>query len=425
MPGAIVIEDLARPELDAAQRAALAWAASQPVELSPDSLCREAEDRTGLRDWGDAGFRERLALLCAEWNADAGLTALGRMTLRNKLLQHATSRLLILDTWRRHPEILDIPIERPIIVAGLPRSGTTHLLNLMAADPRLRALPLWESYEPVPLPGEVATGDAGDPRYTRCAAAWEAMQQMTPLLAAMHPMDPEHIHEELELMGPNLGSYNYEWLSHSPGWRDHYYAEDQTYQYTFMRDVLKLLVWQQRGSGRPTRWVLKCPQHLEQLPVLMRVFPDATVAITHRDPVAVIQSAITMLAYGQRMNRRQVLMEPLRDYWIERVEHLLRACVRERAAVPPGQGIDVPFHQLIRDDVGWVGQIYALAGLPGSEAAMAELKAFSSAHRGDYGQVRYDLQGQFGVDPATLRQRFAFYFEAFGDALPRDLPGIA
>jgi len=66
------------------------------------------------------------------------------------------------------------------------------------------------------------------PRYARCAAAWEAMQQLTPHLAAMHPMQPEHIHEELELMGPNLGSYNYEWLSHSPRWRDAYYAEDQT-----------------------------------------------------------------------------------------------------------------------------------------------------------------------------------------------------
>jgi len=152
----------------------------------------------------------------------------------------------------------------------------------------------------------------------------------------------------------------------------------------------------------------------------MRRWPSPTA-----DPVAVIQSAITMLAYGQRMNRRQVLMEPLRDYWIARVEHLLRACVCDRAAVPPGQGIDVPFHQLVRDDVGWVRQIYDLAGLPCSAEALSELKAFSSAHEGDYGRVRYDLQGQFGVDPADLRRRFAFYFEAFPDALPGDLPGIA
>src|SRR5690625_7595320 len=87
------------------------------------------------------------------------------------------------------------------------------------------------------------------------------MQATMPLLAAMHPMDPDHIHEELELMGPDFASYNFEWLSPSPRWRDHYLATDQTPHYEYLRDVLKLLQWR-RGPGR---WVLKCPQHLEQL----------------------------------------------------------------------------------------------------------------------------------------------------------------
>ncbi|MBA6413467.1 sulfotransferase [Parahaliea sp. F7430] len=410
---AIFIDDLAKPQLNEVQRGALEWASTQTVELCPDSIQREAEQKTGLSNWGDPGFRQRLELLCDEWDSDSGLSNLGRISLRNKLLQHSTSRLLIHEQWRLHPEILDIQIERPIIVAGLPRSGTTHLLNLMAADRRLRSLPLWESYEPVPLPGEVATGDANDPRFQRCQQAWEGMQQMTPHLAAMHPMNPEHIHEELELMGPNMGSYNYEWLSHSPRWRDHYYAEDQTYQYEYMRDVLKLLVWQQRDSERARRWVLKCPQHLEQLPVLMRVFPDATVAITHRDPVAVIQSAVTMQAYGQRLNRKEVLMEQLLEYWVERVEHLLQACVRDRACVPEAQSIDVPFQKLIKDDVHWVKRIYDKAELSSTPAALAELQDFSRAHSESYGKVKYDLEGQFGVSPEALRERFGFYFEAF------------
>jgi hypothetical protein len=202
-------------------------------------------------------------------------------------------------------------------------------------------------------------------------------------------------------------------LNYSPRWRDHYYAEDQTYQYEYMRDVLKLLLWQQRDSEQPTRWVLKCPQHLEQLPVLHKVFPDATIAITHRDPVAVIQSAITMLAYGQRMNREQVLTQQLLEYWSDRVEHLLRACVRDRASLPAAQSIDVPFAQLIRDDVGWVEQIYARAGLEMTATARGELTQFVDAHRGDYGRVIYDLEGQFGIKPEALRERFGFYFEAF------------
>nr|WP_241263151.1 sulfotransferase [Parahaliea mediterranea] len=401
--------------MNAAQRAAIAHTDQLSVELGSDSIIAEAEATTGLNDWGAMDFRPRLDLLCDEWGSDTGLRNLGRLSLRGKLVQHAISRLLIRDQFKRHPEILDVDIEAPIIVAGLPRSGTTHLLNLMAADRRQRSLPLWESYEPVPRPGEGLLEDGTDPRYQRCMQAWEGMQAMTPLLAAMHPMHPDHIHEELELMGPNFGSYNYEWLSPCPRWRDHYYGEDQTPQYEYMRDVLKLLTWQQRerDSGNRRRWVLKCPQHLEQLPVLREVFPDATVAITHRDPVAVIQSAVTMLAYGQRMNRKRVAIQELLRYWTDRVEHLLRACVADRAAWPATQSLDVPFRQLIRDDVGTVQGIYDLAGLAMTGEARAALEAFVREHRNDYGRVRYDLKGQFGIEPDTLRQRFDFYYDAY------------
>ena len=255
--------------------------------------------------------------------------------------------------------------------------------------------------------------DGTDPRYQRCADSWDMMQAMTPYLAAMHPMNPDHIHEELELMGPNFGSYNYEWLSHSPRWRDHYYGEDQTYQYEYMRDVLKLLTWQQRDTDRPTRWVLKCPQHLEQLPVLHKVFPDATIAITHRDPVAVIQSCITMLGYGQRMSRKNVLTDQLLEYWSDRIAHLLQACVIDRQKLPEDQSIDVPFHILIKDDIAMVQKIYDKAGLAMTDQAQTELKHFVDEHKGDYGKVIYDLKGQFGADPDELREQFNFYYAAF------------
>jgi hypothetical protein len=98
----------------------------------------------------------------------------------------------------------------------------------------------------------------------------------------MHPMNPDHIHEELELMGPDFASYNFEWLCQCPRWRDHYYASDQTPHYEYMKTVLKILTWQDGDDGSNTRWVLKCPQHPEQLTVLHKVFPDATIAVTHR-----------------------------------------------------------------------------------------------------------------------------------------------
>ena len=415
MPDDIRIPDLANPLLTDDQLAARAYADTLDIGLNSESILAEARERTGLSDFGPEDFRVRLDLLCGEWRNDPTLLKLGHLSLRNKLLQHASSRLLITDVLRRHPEIHQVEIKEPIIVAGLPRSGTTHLVNLMAADSRLRALPLWESYEPVPMVGEPTRINGVDPRFQRCDDTWQVMKTMSPLLAAMHPMNPEHIHEELELMGPDFASYNYEWLSVSPHWRDHYYATDQTPHYEYMKTVLKILTWQDGDtSGTSTRWVLKCPQHLEQLRVLSSVFPDSTVAITHRDPVSVIQSAVTMLAYGQRMTREPVDTLGLIQYWSDRVLHLLQACVQDRDVLPAERSIDVLFHEFMADDISMVEKIYTRADLSLGESTRRELAAYMDAHpRGRDGRVVYDLRGDFGVDPAELRERFSFYFQRF------------
>jgi hypothetical protein len=414
MPENIRITDLANPELKENQRAALAYGETLEVTLDAGDILAEAKASVGLDDFGPLDFIERLELLCDEWGNDEGLNNLGRLNLRNKLLLFARNRLLIRDVLVRHPEIHEVQIREPVIVAGLPRSGTTHLVNLMAADSRFRSLPLWESYEPVPVPGESTLDNGVDPRYQRCADQWVVMQEMTPLLAAMHPMNPDHIHEELELMGPDFASYNFEWLSMCPRWRDHYYTSDQTPHYEYMKTVLKVLTWQDGDDGTRTRWVLKCPQHLEQLPVLHKVFPDATVAITHRDPVSVIQSAATMIAYGARLSRNYIDLKGIVDYWTERVLHLLEACARDRGKLPEVKSIDVPFHEFMADDLAMVRKIYDKAVLPMTEQAAAELQDFIDNHpRGKHGRVIYDLEQDFGVDPDDLRQRFQFYFDAF------------
>lgn len=410
----IHIKDLANPILTESQRGAIAYCNTLTVDLDRDSILSEAMAKTGLTDFGAKDFLTRLDLLLDEWNSDQGLTNLGRLSLRNKLLQNATNRLLIEDKFKQHPEIHDISIEKPIIVLGLPRSGTTHLLNLLAADARFRSLPLWESYEPVPFPNEGLLNDGTDPRYQRCADNWEMMRNSQPLLAAMHPMNPDHIHEELELMGPDFSSYNYEWLAHSPRWRDHYYANDQTPHYAYMKKVLKLLSWQDQGSNKPTRWVLKCPQHLEQIPALIKTFPDASFVVSHRDPVSVIQSAATMLGYSQRLGRQQVELDKLIAYWTDRVEHLLRACVADRELLPKDRSLDVLFHEFMADDLGTVENIYQVSGIEMTTAAQQQLKTYINDHpRGKEGRIIYNLESDFGVSRQDLHQRFQFYFDRF------------
>ncbi len=411
----INIEDLLSPRLTDAQRQMIAGGEANPVTLDENVILQAARDATGLSDFGPEDFLARMRLLINEWNADTRAYALKRAFLMRYLVRYATTRLLIHDILKRHPEIHDEVIDRPIIVVGLPRSGTTHLLNLLGADTRLRSTPLWEINEPVRNPLEQDAPGGIDPRYARCAATWEASQASNPLVAAMHPMEPDHFHEDLELMCPDFASYNFEWIARSPRWRDYYLSTDQTPHYEYMKTGLKLLQWQDVQAGKPRkRWVTKCPQHLEQLPVLKAVFSDATLAITYRDPVEVIQSAITMIAYGERMTYPKIDAKGLLEYWTDRVEKLLRACVRDRHVWPEEQSVDVPFTRFMANDMAVVRQVHAKAGLPETQEANNEIAAFVASHpRGKHGQIVYNLERDFGITPAELRKRFDFYFEAY------------
>ena len=407
--GTLRVTDLRTPELSAVQRAALDHGERHPVELRVEAVLDAAAQRTGLADFGPDDFRERLALWLAEVDADAERTGLGRLMLFRDCVRYAANRLRIRDLRAEHPEIGEEAVTAPIIVVGLPRSGTTHLVNLMAADQRLRSLPLWESYEPVPAPGEGHGPPAADPRRRRAQEDWDGMVAMLPLMAAMHPMHPDHVHEELELQLPDFSSYQLEWVARVPRWRDHYLATDQTPHYAYLKSVLQILQWRRPGA----RWVLKSPQHLEQLGPLLATFPDATVVVTHRDPVSVVQSAATMMAYAARMSYRTPEPEWYLDYWTDRVRRLLGASQRDRHLVPPARRVDVAFHELMADDLGVVARVYEAAGMVMTGAARAQMAAYGTAHRrGRDGQVLYDLRADFGVEPDAVRAHFTDYLDA-------------
>ncbi len=412
MSDEIRIDDLAAPVLNGLQRMGLEYGERKHTELTVAAVCDAAVARTGLTDFGPDDFRERLGVQLDEMDADPERTGLGRLLMFNDCLRYAANRLRIHDLLTRHPEILDVEIVAPLIVIGLPRSGTTHLVNLLAADTRLRSMPLWESYEPVPDPREEPV-DGVDPRWTRCQQAWEAMQSGAPLVAAMHPMEPDHVHEEIELQNADFSSYNPEWVNRAPRWRDHYLAHDQTPHYAYMKQVLQMLQWYRNDDGRD-RWVLKSPQHLEQIGPLLTTFPDATIVVTHRDPVAVVQSTITMLTYGARTAYRTPRPDWYRDYWTERVGLLLDASLRDRGLLPAERTTDVVFHEYMADELGTLARVYEVAGMELTDAARAEVAAYQEAHpRSRGGQVVYDLRRDFDVTPEEVRARFGAYLDRF------------
>jgi hypothetical protein len=410
MTNEIRIDDLRAPVLNDIQKMGRDYGETVHTELTVDAVCAAAMAQTERDDFGPEDFRERLEVQLEEMNADPERTGLGRMLMFGDCVRYASNRLRIHDLLKQHPEILELPIEKPVIVIGLPRSGTTNLVNLLASDSRFRSMPLWESYQPVPDPREATPSDGVDPRWTRCQGMWESMQVGAPFVAAMHPMEPDHVHEEIELMTPDFSSYNLEWVARAPKWRDYYLSHDQTPHYEYAKTVLQIMQWYRPRE----RWVLKSPQHLEQIGPLMSTFPDASIVVTHRDPVAVVQSTITMVTYGARTAYKTPEPEWYRDYWVERIGTLLDASMRDRHLLPEGRTTDVYFHEYMADELGTLQRIYDAAGIEFTDQARAEVAAYQASHpRGKEGRVVYDLRSDFSAEPAQLRTRYTEYMKSF------------
>ncbi|BDB45624.1 MULTISPECIES: sulfotransferase family protein [Mycobacterium] len=407
----IDLSDLTSPQLTETQRQILEFTESRPVTFDVDAMLAEARAQAGADDLDDTdGFTDRLSAHVAAIEADDGLRQLTRSTLRQRVVRLLRNRLSLTDLVKRYPEIESIPIEKPFIVVGMPRSGTTHLVNLIAADPRRRALPYWESQDPIPARGHGPDACGVDPRYTRTRQEHDALMASAPLVAAMHDRFPEAIEEEVEVLDLDLASYVLEWHARVPSWRDYYLGLDQHHHYAYLRKVLQALTFL-RG---PRTWVLKSPQHSEQLGPLLATFPDATVAFTHRDPAAVIQSAITMMAYSDRLRRNSIDPDWLLDYWTDRVHRLLSACVRDRDLVPAERSIDVGFHHLNGNEMQLLTELYRRSGVELTDQAARCFQGYLDANpRGKHGRIRYDLQRHFGVSAEEVRTRFGFYFDRF------------
>jgi hypothetical protein len=411
-PPPVKIDDLAEPRFSDEARAILDFMdeAGSQLTLHPGTLMEAACAETGLHDFGADDFVPRLEVLCRAMHEEGGFNSAGILQQHTLILGLLKNRLLIEDLVARHPEILDEQITAPIIICGLPRTGTTHLHNLISADPAMRSLPYWESLEPVlPEREHPAAGDP-DPRCERTAMALSFLDVAMPYFNRMHEMTVDHAHEEIQLLAIDFSSMLLETTAPMPMWRDAYRARDQRPSYAYLRRVLQVLQWLRGGS----RWVLKSPQHLEQFPALLDTFPDATFVVTHRDPVSVTTSMVTMLAYTSRLTRDRVDVEGIGHYWADRLELMLRRCADERDVLPAERTIDVHFDEFMADDMAMVARVYDLAGQSFDEPARAAMHTFMAEHpRGKFGTIDYDL-AQFGLDANERRQALAFYTERFG-----------
>ncbi|MFP5307473.1 MAG: sulfotransferase family protein [Gammaproteobacteria bacterium] len=379
---------------------------SSAPRFAPEALLREAVEKTGLSDFGEPSFREGLDVFCRALENEAQLSDFGRGLLHQKVIELLTNRLGIEEWYRRHPEIEDESIGAPLVIVGLPRTGTTLLQRLLSQDPQFYSMPWWESRYPVPFPGEDLK--APTQRIEQARAEVKVMVEAMPKLMTIHPMDADQADEEVMLMEHSfIAAMNtYACIPSYMAWLS---QTDERPAYAYLKRMLKFLQWQKRQRGiTAQRWVLKAPHHLLRMHILLEIFPGARVVQTHRDPVDTIPSIASFLDTLWRIYSNDVYPTAAGREWSELMARAFRHTMKVREQQPQAF-FDVRFLDTVKRPLEVAREIYAWAGLtlaPKTQAAMQRwLDDNSRANRAAH---EYDSEA-FGLDPEQLKKDFAEY----------------
>jgi hypothetical protein len=387
---------------------------TEPGRLDRSRLVDEAVAVTAEDDFGEQSWQEGLDILLDSMRHEARLSELGVEIAAGDVTGYLANRLSI-NAWRRdHPEVAGGAVDRPIVIVGQPRTGTTILYDLLARDPDLRAPLTWEVDRPVPPP-ETA-GYESDPRIAEVQSALDMAESLIPGFTKFHPLGALLGQECVRMTAGDFRSmifptqyrvptYN-RWLLHEA---------DLAPAYRWHRRYLQHL--QSRHPAR--QWLLKSPAHLWHLDALAGEYPDAIVVQTHRDPLKVIASVSALAAHLRRLASDDTsIAEAAHDYADDIFVGLDRGMdARDRGTFPPEQVVDVQFTEFMADPWSTITRLYAAIGRELTPTAEHRMRAFLAGHPGDGGGggVRYRF-ADTGLDADVLRERSVRYQERFAVA---------
>jgi hypothetical protein len=388
--------------------AALGWIGLDLPSLDPDAIARAACRRTGLDDFGDPGWREGLEVLCLALELEGNLSTFGRIAMRGLITSALENRLRLIDWAARHPEVREERIERPWVVVGLPRTGTTLLSLLLALDPEVRPLLHWESVNPIPPP-DLAT-HAEDPRISAAAKQVAQVQALNPAIRAMHPMGATLATECVGFLFFDLRSLLIETQAHIPSYGRWLEKADMRGAYAMHRLALQVL-----QSRIPTpAWSLKTPQHLWSLDTLLEFYPDARIVWTHRDPVKVVTSVASLNTSLQRLNMRANDPVAIGRDWNDKLHLAVTRGIEFDGRQKSGDWCHhLQYADLMADPVREVRFLYAHFGAEVSPLHARRMQTWiRERHREVHGRHVYD-PADFGLSSEGIAERYSEYRERF------------
>jgi hypothetical protein len=384
--------------------------ARRVLRLDERSLVAAAERRARCSGFGAPAVHEPLGRLLESLAGEAQLNLMGRIAAREDLTRMLSNRLALERDRHRHPEIAAEEIRRPLVIAGLPRSGSTLLFNLLAQDPANRVPRNWETMYPSPPP-EASTHES-DPRIAMAERQIRWFGRLQPEFRKIHPVAARLPEECVVILSHTFYSFQFSSMFFVPSYQAWLDRQDLRPAYDFHRRFLQHLQWRCRGE----RWVLKAPPHLPALDALFAVYPDAGLILTHRNPLEVVASVASLHAVLRRAFSYAV--DPAAvgpEVSAMLANDIARGMAAlDRGCVPPGRIVNVWYADLLHDPLATVRRIYAHFELPLGPEAEARMRRLPLATaRSEDGRHHYSLE-QFGLDAETERRRYRAYCERFG-----------
>jgi hypothetical protein len=380
------------------------------VTLDEEALIEKSRERTGLDDFGGDAFREPLGILLKSFEKDADLNLVGRICVHSQILRLLSNRLRMVEDRKRHPEIRDERILRPIFITGLPRSGSTFLHAVLAQDPRCRAPQVWEVMCPSPPPESASY--SSDPRIAQTERDLKWLDVLMPEFEKSHMIHATYPQECIAITDHSFLSYVFESMYQVSSYRCWHDVQDKRPAYEIHRQFLQHLQWRCPG----THWVLKAPSHLMALDSLLAVYPDAEIVMTHRDPLKVLPSCASLTRILREPFTNRLDREALRSDVNLRWEGSARLAMKIRSENPAlGESFyDVLYPDLKKDPMAVVREIYCYFDRELTHDAETAMQRFVAENpKNKKGEHRYSLE-EFGFDRETERQRFQFYTDFYG-----------
>jgi|SRR5579862_1217912 len=380
-------------------------AARLHLQLDADEMLAAALKHAGRQDFLDRSFYPALRRLLGACSAESDLSAFGRYSVRFDVLRSLSNLLEFENIELLHPQVLSRPIERPIFIMGMPRSGTTFLHELLVQHPGTVAPLSYQTVYPNPSP----SGRLGEKlRQGWVEGQLRFVRLLAPELHSLHPISARSPQECTDITSQVFQSLRYDSIYRVPSYQRWLERYGHLEAYRFHRRFLQHLDVQMPGR----RWVLKSPDHVFALNAINAVYPDAALVFVHRDPVRVLASVAKLTEVLRRPFARSIdLVDIGRQVcasWLDGAQRMMRAAASSESI------LHLHYRQIVSAPLETASTLFRHTGLALSEEAMRRMRRWlERGRRREKPRRDYDL-ATFGLDASHLRAQFAPYIEAFG-----------